>query len=201
MQEQPDWATPPLHLTDVFSPEGYLVPDPKTSPFVGANGEPLLRNSITAFLDILGFSQFCGEHTEIDKAQDLLQRIANAISNARNFLRSSRSADDESLVQRGVVKFFSDNLLYAHACETDADVVISAKLVSRLVQQYQLAMALNGFFVRGGVTQGLICVTDDIINMFCFWHRDSPDCPSDVRIVRTDEESVIRRWTEVSHPA
>ncbi len=69
-----------------FSSEGHIVSDPQTNPFVGANGEPLLRNGITAFLDILGFSQFCGEHTEIDKAQDLLQRIANAISNARNFL-------------------------------------------------------------------------------------------------------------------
>jgi hypothetical protein len=35
--------------------------------------------------------------------------------------------------------------------------------VIRCAQRYQLRMALNGFFLRGALTQGQICLTDDII--------------------------------------
>ncbi len=280
-----------------------VLSDSNPHPFVDPSGAPLLRQSVTAFLDILGFSQLCSLDTDIVESQELLLSIDNAIREAVAVVEQSLSADDEIIFRNGVAKFFSDNLLYALAFEDETKIATSAELVLRLVQQYQLRMALNGFFIRGGITRGPICVTEQIVfgnalvesylleskasivprviicrelyqslrslaatkqdslasdylcrdvddwwfvnyldaatqngcvqwdlihrhkerilkalcgshrhdvlpkfgwltryhNMFCNWHRDTPGFSSDYRIDRTDEQSIIHRWTEVRH--
>lgn len=62
------------------------------------------------------------------------------------------------------VKFFSDNLVLGYAFEeSNQDEVAAAWFVIRCAQQYQLRMALNGLFLRGGLTCGPVCMTDEII--------------------------------------
>ena len=279
--------------------------DAKHRPFVSLSGVPTLRHSVTAFLDVLGFSQLCSLETDITESQRILLRIDNAIRDAVAAVEQSLSAEDEPVFRNGAAKFFSDNLLYALACDDEAALITSAELVLRLVQHYQLRMALNGFFIRGGITRGPICVTDEIVfgnaliesylleskasivprvivarelceklrslsaiaqesfandylcqdvdewwfvnyldatvqdghvqwaliqshkerilqalggshrhdvlpkfgwlsryhNMFCYWHRDTCGYSNEYRIERTDEQSVIHRWSEVRDDA
>jgi hypothetical protein len=52
---------------------------------------------------------------------------------------------------------------FALACEDEANIATSTELVLRLVQHYQVRMALKGFLIRGGITRGPICVTDEIV--------------------------------------
>src|SRR4029079_6338390 len=59
--------------------------------------------------------------------------------------------------------FFSDNLAFGYPFDDSVDHASTAMFIVRSAQRYQLKMTMNGFFVRGALTQGPICLTDEII--------------------------------------
>jgi hypothetical protein len=124
-------------------------------------GRPRLRQSIVAFIDILGFSH--ASTTNLDESQQVLDKIFAAIEDSRAFVRRSSEGSSARANQWGI-KFFSDNLALGYALdERVEDSGLAAQFIIRCVQQYQLRMALNGFFLRGALTLGQICLTDEII--------------------------------------
>ena len=135
-----------------------------TTAYLDEAGRPRLRTSIVAFLDILGFSQASTSCATIDEAQRLLDKIAAAIDDSRDFVRKSFVDGESALANRWATKFFSDNLALGYAFDGNAvDNASAAWFIIRCAQRYQLGMVMNGFFVRGALTQGSICLTDDII--------------------------------------
>lgn len=131
-------------------------------PYVDANGRPILRNSIAGFIDVLGFSQISSSVQSLEESQKILDRIAKAISCSRAYVRELFR--ESPIADRWALRFFSDNL--AFGIPVDSDDVASheaAVLAIRCSQHYQLSMALSGLFVRGALTVGTICLTDEII--------------------------------------
>jgi hypothetical protein len=137
---------------------------PYRTPYEDVSGQPKLRESIVAFFDILGFSDAStGSSLEVD-SQEVLNKIVSAIEDSRNFVQSS--FPNSPLAQPGhwAVKFFSDNLAFGYPFDDAvADLASTAWFVVRCAQRYQLKMTLNGYFLRGALTQGPICLTDEII--------------------------------------
>lgn len=132
--------------------------------YLNEAGRPRLRQSIVAFIDILGFSESSTASASTTDSQMLLDRIAAAIDDSRNFVRETIQDGDRTRNQRWATKFFSDNLAFGYPFEDSAaDGAADVLFVIRSAQRYQLKMALNGFFVRGGMAQGPICLTDEII--------------------------------------
>jgi hypothetical protein len=132
--------------------------------YLDKDGRPRLRQSIVAFIDILGFSQSSTSCTSIEDAQHLLDRIAAAIDDSRSFVREPIADGESALGSRWATKFFSDNLAFGYPFDEEADNHASTALfIIRCAQRYQLKMTLNGFFVRGALTHGPICLTDEII--------------------------------------
>jgi hypothetical protein len=127
-------------------------------------GRPRLRQSIVAFIDILGFSQSSMSCTSVEEAQRLLDKIAAAIDDSRSFVREAIVDGESALGKRWATKFFSDNLAFGYPCDEGAsDDASAAWFIIRCAQRYQLKMTLSGFFVRGALTHGPICLTDEII--------------------------------------
>lgn len=135
------------------------------SPYLDAAGNPQVRVSVAGFIDILGFSQMSVGQPQADEAQRTLERISAAIADSRRFVRETmQEKHAPDVVSRLAVKYFSDNLVLGYPFEAGtADAVAAALFVIRCAQKYQLRMSLNGFFIRGALTEGLICLTDDII--------------------------------------
>jgi hypothetical protein len=133
------------------------------SGFLDENGHPRLRTSIVGFLDIMGFSQSIQNSRSPDDAQRLVDRIVGALTDARDFVRRSLAGDFAKLPRGWAVKFFSDNLVVGYPFEGPEAAVMAARFIIACSQRYQLRMAVNGFFVRGALTEGLLCLTDDII--------------------------------------
>lgn len=127
-------------------------------------GRPVLRTSITGFLDVLGFSHVATTAASLEESQRTLERIAAAIRDSRDDARRHFPLASLGDRHRSAVKFFSDNLVFGipidHGDLASAD---AAWFAVRCVQFYQLRMALAGFFVRGALTKGEICLTDEII--------------------------------------
>lgn len=134
------------------------------SAYVNELGQPCLLDSIVAFIDVLGFSQLTNELSSIGESQELLNKISAAIHESRQFAREELQVDNHALNREWSCKFFSDNLAFGYPLENNPQQrARAAWFLVRCAQRYQLNMALNGFFVRGALTQGAVCLTDEII--------------------------------------
>lgn len=134
------------------------------SAYVDSSGRPRLRPSIVGFLDLLGFSQRVTTASRTGESQQLLDLITGAIGDSRDFVRQIMIPGSTEHPSGWAVKFFSDNLVLGYAFEESGqDQASAAWFVIRCAQYYQLRMALNGLFLRGGLTSGPVCMTDEII--------------------------------------
>lgn len=133
-----------------------------TGPYLDASGHPCILESVVAFLDLLGFSQMSTETPDRETSQKTLDHIVAAIRDSREFTRQSIGLENGNPAPAGL-KFFSDNLVLALPFEQAGDPASVVRFVIRCVQSYQLRMSLNGLFLRGALTLGPICLTDEII--------------------------------------
>ncbi len=134
----------------------------QNSSYVDASGRPVLRYSIAGFIDVLGFSQISSSALSLEESQQILDRIATAISTSRAYVRETFR--ESSIADRWSLRFFSDNLAFGIPVDTgELASQEAAVLAIRCAQHYQLQMALSGLFVRGALTLGTICLTDEII--------------------------------------
>lgn len=135
-----------------------------STAYLDGAGKPQLRRSVIAFFDLLGFSQISTSTASPDDAQRLLDKIVSAIEDSRGFVRQSLGDGELGKAGHWAVKFFSDNLAFGYPFDEQvADPATTAWFIVRCAQRYQLRMTQNGFFVRGALTEGPICMTDEII--------------------------------------
>jgi hypothetical protein len=139
-----------------------MMPNPPAA-YLDDAGRPRLRESIVAFIDVLGFSHMATSCTTMEESQHVLDRIANAIDDSREFVRQLIPGAGDDLDTRWSTKFFSDNLAFGYPFDDAVDRATTAWFIIRSAQRYQLQMTMNGFFVRGALTQGPVCLTDEII--------------------------------------
>ncbi len=86
----------------------------KTAAYLDEVGRPRLRQSIVAFIDILGFSHISTSCATIEDSQRLLDQIAAAIQDSRGFTRQSVPNADDGPDNRWATKFVSDNLAFGY---------------------------------------------------------------------------------------
>lgn len=135
-----------------------------STAYLDDSGKPLLRASVCGFLDVLGFSNLSTSSTSRQDAQRVLARVSHAIADSRAFVRNAYGNEPAADPDRWALKFFSDNLVFGFPVgEAPGDSANAIGLALRCVQGYQLRMALNGFFVRGAIALGDICLTDEIV--------------------------------------
>lgn len=136
----------------------------RPTPYRDAGG-PRLRPSIVGFVDMLGFSAMSTADVDAAESQRLLARIVTAVEHARGFVRDFFGNVDDAVAPEGwSVKYFSDNLVLGVPTPLDGPTSeLTTSFVLRCAQRYQLQMALSGFFIRGGLTHGLVCLTDEIV--------------------------------------
>ncbi|MCY7297526.1 hypothetical protein [Alteromonas sp. a30] len=118
------------------------------------NGKPVHRLSYCAFLDLLGFSARTKESYKNQTGNQLLQEFHEIFSNQ---IAKMKEETEESLLY---FKSFSDNVLLAHPRFSD-DMESEFGFILWAIQEYQFAMALKGFFIRGGLSVGQLFVDDD----------------------------------------
>ncbi len=135
------FAVQPFFLRQVFvNPVGGTM-EP-TGPYVQADGELQLRDSVVVVLDELGTSNGWLNAFTVD---DLRVR-SRRLESARDWLTSKTSADIESVVA------YTDNVLYA--VPTDADLIWTIFITAISAGRYQLNMTLGGTLVRGAMARG-----------------------------------------------
>lgn len=118
--------------------------------------QPVHRLSYCAFLDVLGFSERIRASYKNKTANELLRQF-HSIFNTR--ISQLKSDVNESLLY---FKSFSDNVLLAHP-RSSSDMEGEFGFILWSISEYQFEMALQGFFIRGGLSVGNLFVDDNSV--------------------------------------
>ncbi|WP_141118338.1 hypothetical protein [Pantoea sp. AMG 501] len=111
------------------------------------NGKPIHRRSYCAFLDILGFSARTSASYRDGTENTLLAKFHHILTES---ISSLEEDTDESMLY---FKSFTDNVVLAHP-DFSNEMESEFALVLFAIREYQFKMALNGFFIRGGLAVG-----------------------------------------------
>jgi hypothetical protein len=131
------------------------------NPYQYANGKPELIRSVVTFVDILGYRDLISAaRTEVE-ASALLERLHGALVESRQYVDPARREDVLSIYSdkdASTMRAFTDNIVIGRPIKYDAYVEIAATLQE--ISYFQLTMALEGFFVRGGISVGPLYMDD-----------------------------------------
>lgn len=126
------------------------------NPYLVADGAPLLRMSVFCFLDVLGYSEFSSAVPDaelIAKFQDYHAALSRGarILNAperQEWLLPMQGVNDAA------ISAFTDNICIGFPIRLRDDGEIEFGEMLRRIGAYQLGMAIDGYFVRGGIATG-----------------------------------------------
>lgn len=132
----------------------------KDNLYFGEDGSPALRESFCVFMDVLGFAERIRESFKLGKGQEALERYREALKQQRRSTLNPEISGAEH--QRWEMKVFTDNIVLGHPAlswhrEPEFGTVVDT------VGLYQLAMTLEGYFVRGGLTFGDLFMDDETV--------------------------------------
>lgn len=116
------------------------------------NTDPKMENSVVCFIDILGFSKIIEKSSIEQQGNKLLKKIYKIINTNIKYLKPEVF---------GTIKVFTDNIVIGLPIFDDGESELGQIFMS--FAQYQLSLALEGLFVRGGVSVGNY-YADDIIS-------------------------------------
>ena len=137
--------------------------DLQLNPFQSTEGKPQLRQSVAAFLDILGYSDYIDGVFKEGKGQSELVRLRGALDVAYEHLKqqSQRGHFDGKLDFQ--VRSFSDNLAIGYPIPERVGPFGILTMVVHYVAWIQAELAREGYFIRGAISVGELYVDDDII--------------------------------------
>ena len=116
--------------------------------FVGSR--PMLRQSFCVFMDVLGFAAHIESRFLAGEGQAALERFYEVVTQQ---LKATFNRDVEGTSCTWDVKVFTDNIILGYALGSwHAEPEFGS--VADKVGRYQLSMALENFFVRGGISVG-----------------------------------------------
>lgn len=131
--------------------------------YVDVDGKPILRESYCFFLDFLGFSSLVQSATNLAEEQELLNRFVEEASphihEATNPKKYDIGPDGKHFWKARV---FTDNIVLGYPLRTqEREVELGAALFDAMY--YQLCCVLSGYFVRGGMSHGNLCIADNVV--------------------------------------
>jgi hypothetical protein len=131
--------------------------------YVDDDGKPILAESYCFFLDFLGFSSYVQSAKSLDEEQKLLDKFVRDVSPHIEEASKPKAFDYDTVGKRfWGAKIFTDNLVLGYPIKSKAKEAELGNAVFDAMY-YQLNCVLSGFFVRGGMTYGNLCIADDIV--------------------------------------
>lgn len=121
---------------------------PKVPLYPKVNGQPQMRDSVVLLLDILGYQAMVRQADDLSKQQAILAALHKALKRHRSRLVPKLSGGQAWYA----VRAFTDNIVIGRPIFADGESELGHMLINS--GEYQLALAREGFFVRGAITIG-----------------------------------------------
>ncbi len=130
-----------------------------TNPYY-LNNEPHLRDSLCAYIDILGYSDSVLVSYENGKEDKYFKKLFHALNGNMKIFHNSFP----DLINREThfIKVLTDNIVIGYPIETGHGENEFGDLIT-MISYYQASMALSGLFVRGAIVRGSLFMDDSIV--------------------------------------
>jgi hypothetical protein len=180
------------------------------NPYVTDHGQPELKASVVAFVDILGYQALIREAHRNGTAQSLLTRLHKALSAASHHLKEldedgSPLLPPDLCPMKDIYKMrtFTDNIVIGYPIGDDAEMELGA-IFSQL-SFFQLEMVNHGFFIRGAIAIADLYIDDMTVfgqGLLDAYDGESKDA-RDPRIVLTKsaQDAVLQHVRYYSNPS
>jgi hypothetical protein len=117
------------------------------------DGKPLFELSICVFMDVLGFAASQKNSFQNKSGLEEFQRFYSVIKSELDRMNELQNSFTTGGKPMWELKVFTDNMVLGYPLFTpDAESEIGHTITN--VADYQLAMAREGYFVRGGLSVG-----------------------------------------------
>jgi hypothetical protein len=126
------------------------------TPYFDNNGNPCLKESVIVVADILGFTDMVEEAFKCGRQQRVLEHLHQTLGDALRNLRDPSG-------QKWCYKFFSDNVILGLPVLGGWNGAFEFLQACHCIGHYQREMAVNGYFMRGGISVGPIHISDHLI--------------------------------------
>jgi hypothetical protein len=128
------------------------------NPYVNDGEKPQLKNSVVAFMDILGYRQMAEDAASAGTEPELLLRLHSTLEYGQKFLKGDLTPPKLGLKDFYAVKAFTDNIVIGWPIRTDGESELGSTFFNLSFFQFNLALA--GFFIRGGLSIGPLYMDD-----------------------------------------
>jgi len=126
-------------------------------------GPPRMRLSVVCYADILGYGSLTQHALRNGLADDFLVRLHRALSSAHQRVR--QRAEDMGEYAPLAINVFTDNIVVGYPLSRapldNGEPEMSDTL--GLFAEFQIGLAMEGFFVRGGVAYGRHYMDQDVV--------------------------------------
>lgn len=125
--------------------------------------EAQISLSYVAFLDILGFSTFTLEAQNTEESIEKVKMLRIALEQSNQYIDSFNYS---KYMPGFAYQFFSDCLVLGFPVGNDFSLRRGESEFARfisLVSAHQISMALNGFFIRGALSFGELCMDSHLV--------------------------------------
>jgi hypothetical protein len=129
------------------------------NPYFNEYGQPELRQSVVAFVDILGYKEMVLEAENIGKPHEFLLTMRNALIESLKHL----TEEENDLFDKDFkVKIFTDNIVIGYPVKySDAESELGS--IFNNLSFFQLSMVNHGFFLRGAISIDNLFIDDNIV--------------------------------------
>lgn len=128
----------------------------QSRPYFDSNGRPIMEQSVIVLADILGFKEMMKKAHEKGNEQEqlkwLIERLDKALPEINDRSRAKWSR-----------KSFSDNVIVAYPHKDLGSGAFEFLQACHGIGHFQLELAVDGLFIRGGIAVGSIHISDDLI--------------------------------------
>lgn len=124
---------------------------------------PQMLSSFVCYADILGYSHLSREAINSGHGNEFLFKLHHALKSAYDRIRErSKGWGDDSFY---AVKVFTDNIVVGYPLHRPGFDYGEPELgdIMGAFNELQVALAMEGFFLRGGIALGEIYMDDDIV--------------------------------------
>jgi hypothetical protein len=128
------------------------------NPYVKDGEGPQLKNSVVVFMDILGYREMAENAASAGTEPELLLRLHSTLESGQKFLKGDLALPKLGLKDFYAVKAFTDNIVIGWPIRTDAESELGSAFFK--VSFFQFNLALEGFFIRGGLSIGPLYMDD-----------------------------------------
>lgn len=135
----------------------------KNSPYFDRSDTPVLQQSCCVFADVLGFRQMALQRSEAGTEAQLLEELFAALDRSTEEFKQSKMMVEHPPLWD--YKFFTDNLVMGYPRLSrggweDAEAEFGRTF--GLISEYQLGLAIQGFFIRGGLSFGNLHISENL---------------------------------------